>query len=59
VPDPGDAGLGSARDQPGRHCWILVWLESNLGPPGSSKDRIRELTYAALITHLESDAQQE
>ena len=33
-----------------------VWLETNLGPPDASKARIRELTYAALITHLESDA---
>lgn len=49
-----------------RHCnearsqvMEQVWLETNLGPPGASKARIRELTYAALITHLESDAAQE
>lgn len=49
-----------------RHCnearsqvMEQVWLETNLGPPGSSKARIRELTYAALIAHLESDAAQE
>lgn len=46
-----------------RHCnearskvMEQVWLETNLGPPASSKARIRELTYTALITHLESDA---
>ena len=46
-----------------RHCnearsevMEQVWLEINLGPPGSSKARIRELTYAALITHLEKDS---
>lgn len=46
-----------------RHCnearsqvMDQVWLETNLGPPGSSKARIRELTYAALIEHLERDS---
>ncbi len=46
-----------------RHCnearaqvMEQVWLETNLGPPGSSKARIRELTYAALIEHLEGDS---
>ena len=33
-----------------------VWMETNLGPPGSSKARIRELTYAALIEYLEEDS---
>ena len=49
-----------------RHCnearsqvMEQVWLEINLGPSGSSKARIRELTYTALITHLESDAPKE
>ena len=44
---------GEARD----HVMEQVWLETNLGPPGSSKARIRELTYAALIRHLEADAE--
>lgn len=34
-----------------------VWLETNLGPPGSSKARIRELTYAALIEYLERESE--
>ncbi|MBS0171738.1 MAG: hypothetical protein JSR62_15425 [Nitrospira sp.] len=33
-----------------------VWLETNLGPPGSSKSRVRELTYAALIAYLEDES---
>lgn len=32
-----------------------VWLESNVGPPGASKARIRELTYASVIEYLESE----
>jgi hypothetical protein len=34
-----------------------VWLETNLGPPGSSKAHIRELTYAALIEYLERESE--
>lgn len=33
-----------------------VWMETNLGPSGSSKARIRELTYAALLEYLEGDS---
>ena len=33
-----------------------VWMETSLDPPGSSKARIRELTYAALIKYLEEDS---
>ena len=32
-----------------------VWLESNVGPSGSSKARIRELTYASVIDYLEHE----
>ena len=32
-----------------------VWLEGNLDPPGSSKARIRELTYASVIEYLERE----
>lgn len=32
-----------------------VWLETNLDPPGSSKARIRELTYASVIRYLEDE----
>jgi hypothetical protein len=31
-----------------------VWLERNLDAPGSSKARIRELTYASVIDYLEN-----
>jgi len=33
-----------------------VWLESNVGPPGSSKARIRELTYESVIEYLERES---
>ena len=32
-----------------------VWLERNLDAPGSSKARIRELTYASVIDYLENE----
>ncbi|MCE3222483.1 MAG: hypothetical protein K0S58_663 [Nitrospira sp.] len=32
-----------------------VWLEGNLDPPGPSKARIRELTYASVIEYLERE----
>ena len=46
------------------HMWTLcneaqghikdqVWLESNVGDPGTSKARTRELTYRALIRYIE------
>ncbi len=38
------------------HVMDHVWLETSLGPPGSSKARIRELTYAALLEYLEGDS---
>lgn len=39
-----------------RQVMDQVWLETNLGPPGASKARTRELTYAALIAYLEDDS---
>ncbi len=33
-----------------------VWLESNLGPAGPSKARVRELTYASVIEGLERES---
>ncbi|WP_447974831.1 hypothetical protein [Nitrospira sp. Kam-Ns4a] len=35
------------------HIRTQVWLEVNLGEPGLSKVRIRELTYRALLDYLE------
>ena len=32
-----------------------VWLERSLDAPGSSKARIRELTYASVIHYLENE----
>ena len=32
-----------------------VWLERNLDEPGTSKARIRELTYASVIDYLENE----
>jgi hypothetical protein len=33
-----------------------VWLETKIGPPDSSKARVRELTYASVIDYLERES---
>ncbi len=40
------------------HVKERVWLESNVGEPGATKARTRELTYQALVEFIEQRARE-